>query len=435
MKEFDEKLVNKLNDFRLFGIPQYIDKISLLCVPLDDLNSRYASVRQVGKGIRDFFKNELVQKYKYHYSISNDNKMLLWYGTYWYRGDHYKAFESFSSQFPYSDFVRAEKLDKPVYHPFRVISGIGLLLVWSIQSLTQGFSLRNLLYFLPFLKVAQDSDKSLKKINPSKYKLFVVYSDLSPDENCLVQYFNKEGIDTATLQHGAFSIKKSREKYRFEGIQYIYSKSKYFLTWNQYTVDMVNNAGYDTKNYVVLGMPKYINFISENLKQTEMKKGVFGVLLNVYAPDLDEQNKKMIKVANEIAERLNCKYVVRYHPTMDNKTYENLYSERFLEVDKTKTIADHASSVDFTILGSSSALIELIFLNHPTFRLKTGDDDYFSDIPFGYFSTAEEFTELYNDTSKLDSERSKIFEYLCTTYNIKENYDNFFRSKLALNEN
>ena len=401
-------------------VPKFIDLYAIMSIEITSYNfKKYVDHRRF---LNKYLRDSLYFPFDYSIQHKENAKFCFFYGKWFYRKDHKKTFHDFVSNFQNCDFVIAEKANKIKKHPFRLVKFVLLMFVWIIQLLLFGHSLRESLVYLPFLMTCVEIKHIVTKIKKYQYKFIVTYYDVAPDQNCFTQFFKKYSIPTMTLQHGMFEKKKNPKSVFDVGIEYTSCISDYYLAWNQYTKDKAVEAGMNEDKVVVLGIPKYSTKSKPSLKSSE-KKNLFGVMLN--SPGFNQNNLKVLETANEIYERTGIHFVLRYHPDLPHNCFESQCGEGYAGIlSNTESIEEYTRHVDFTIISNSSVLIDLLFLQHPTFRLIISNDDAYASITNNSFCNIDDFVLIYkNNDGTVDP---TIFSYLCTGYNTIERYKQFF---------
>jgi len=205
--------------------------------------------------------------------------------------------------------------------------------------------------------------KIKRLLKNNKYKLVITFCDAHITSNLVAQVANQMGITTVTLQHGQYV-------YYEPGTEVVHCEtyenfiSDYMLVWGQYTIDELSKAGIDSKRLLISGSLK------ENtipiVKLDEVKK-TFGVVLSNAA--MTDSNIRLIQIANEIAEALKYKYIIRAHP-LDNINKYNEYINSdllLLPMHRKLPFESYVSKVDFNIIHLSSVYLELLEIGSPVF--------------------------------------------------------------------
>lgn len=411
-------MFEKLEGIKLYGIADGIDLNKVMTL------KKYASMCDGTTSVWDellfYFKYSLFDDREYGYTFSDSSKFLLFYGKFNLRQDHQNIFLNFAKHFNDADCMYARKCKHIKCTPFRFLKRCLTAIIWIIQILWQKVPLVECLNALTYVGVCFDLNREASAVFAKKYAFVVVYYDCSPDDNYIIQVFRQRGIPTMTLQHGTFAQKQNPKGITDYGLELKESISDFFLAWNDYTRDEAVRIGVNPDKIKVLGVPKFIDR-KEPEKPVKADNNLFGVILNF--PTMDFHNRRLIDMANQIADKTGMRYIVRYHPRLKSAAYASCYGKGFeAENDNKTSIKEYAQQVSFSIITSSSVFIELLMLKHPTFRFRISDDDTYGSVEYNSFSTLEELASLL---TKQDMDK-QVFGYLCNNYNVYSTYRAFF---------
>ncbi len=414
-------LIDKIKNTTFRGLENY-DIPNFCTLHSIGLDLGITSYKQ---SIKYFIKALFFEEFKYKYKCNNENKILFFYSNYYYRQDHFDTFMKFAKRIEIGDVLYPIKKKRKLKFILGIRNFVSVL-PWIADMRNRNLSFQEKITILAVLHEINEFKKIMSTFKLSKYNLLVVYYDVNPIENMLVQHFKSLDKKTATLQHGTFTAEKlDVNDVEYMGIELKNSTSDYFLAWNQMTKDEGMMSGIDGSRIKVLGIPKYINTIVKTELSNKNQK-TFGVVLGTKSSD--KQNIELVKIANEISTRLGYKYMLKYHPTFNLNEYKFYTNTNYLgSFEKYMSIQEYSDSVDFTLVGNSSVYIELIFLKHRTYRLSSKDIiDKFDVIETNRFSDSEELYDIINNSN--DNVTEELFNYLCTTEDVYESYMNFFRS-------
>lgn len=177
----------------------------------------------------------------------------------------------------------------------------------------------------------------IKKID---YKKIVIFSDIQPIENAIVQYSNKMNKESITLQHGLYVDYSALPNINM--LNYIDVSSKYLLAWGESTKKIFEKYNKNI-NVVICGKPI-------NVTTTINQKGIIGVIFD--QPMFHEFNEKMLEIANNIAVRLDYKVIIKSHPQDEKGNYQS-DSKNFVDIkilESAEIILAHTSSLIFDLL-------------------------------------------------------------------------------------
>lgn len=384
------------------------------------LNETYNQDISCFKQLKKLLNSRLNDRFEYNYQGIPENNFIAFYSDFYFRKDHLLIFNNFMKAFPDIDCVTPIKLHKERRNWKRGFE----MIKWDIHSL---WILKNIkiefkrkIYWIRILGLARYYCKKMEEYLKKKQYIYgLVYSDSNPYENMLVQLMKLKGIHTATLQHGIFD----KNGY-WKGIEFRASVADDWLAWNLYTKDLAIECGVSKNRIKILGIPRYINPIKIEKKNDT---GVFSVVLGEKV--LDEENKKLIKIANLLAKKEKLNYFLRYHPTCKGNEYNAIINSQFvIQVpDQQEGIIQMCEGSDFCLLVSGTSIfIDLIYLGQPFFQ-------YCEECKKMQYKWRENFFESYEELVKqIEKEKNlrndKMFEYYCTTTDVKSAYNKYFNS-------
>ncbi len=369
----------------------------------------------------------LASKCKYRYYFDDNKKnydMIFFYGLSFFRNDMKKRFDKFVSYFPYGLSLTVEEVDNVRFNIIKFIISFIHCFVWIIELISNGFNFFEAIFLLPCLQSCYTVYSLPNEIVNNKVPLLCVFSQMTPDENFLIQIHKKLGSKTATLQHGVFFYDKLSDNL-FNGVELLNSCVDYFLIWNEFTYDQAVDAGIDHEKLYILGMPQFINF--KTIKRCSSDK-IFGIVLNGYTDDFHIQNLKMLEIANLFSKKFGWKYTLRYHPNMSKNYYAGCLNDCFIDLDMSSiSLDEYSNKVSFSIVSASSVFFELIYLNHPTVRLAGGIPGLKTE--YNTFKNVMQLNELIKD-GILEINEDEFF-YLCGTHDVLNSYDHFFKGVIS----
>ena len=266
-----------------------------------------------------------------------------------------------------------------------------------------------------------------KHINFSKYKFLCVFNDSDLYECFWVLQFQRQNIKTATLQHGQFNAWKENTTLNC-ALEFRASVSDYFLCWNKFTKDEAIRTGLNPMKLPVLGIIGNIG--KDSVRCEKPNNRTFGIVMS--HPNWEQENIAMIKAANILASSLNYKFVVKLHPRYAPNYFDDFVDMEYFAgvVKKEMNVWDYVNSVEFSIVGSTSVFVEMIFYHHEVIRYSSKDlSDKYRDVACGKsFSLPEEIIDVYH--ASLKEPESKSFDYLCSVSNCKKEYNTFFQNMI-----
>ncbi|WP_371017770.1 hypothetical protein [Pseudalkalibacillus sp. JSM 102089] len=255
--------------------------------------------------------------------------------------------------------------------------------------------------------------------------LCTTFCDAHPIGNLLVQICKKYKITTATLQHGQYRfLQPGKETPDAEAYKNFISD--YMFSWGQATVDEFKKSEVNESRFLKVGAIKPFSFDNGSFIE-ESQNGVFGVILN--GETYNESNYSLLKNASEIAESLNMKYIVRFHPKNNQNKYKSLLrSNRIIKTVKNINGKKFLEEVDFSLIHMSGVYVEMLSYNAPFFVL---DDKYTEQIfkdDILTFSNLKQFMVKYRyfqeNTNSYKERLFRRYTYFNKLGSTEENYKN-----------
>lgn len=355
--------------------------------------------------------------------ISKDSNILfLFSNSYGSRKDLQKWFERVCDTASKKSVIRPVK---PYFYPHN-IRQMAALIQWNKAAFEMKIPWKQRLYYLAVLVLAMSDIWYIEKIlqkNNIDLRLFVSTCDVHLIDSIMTQRFNLRGIDTASLQHGVISRKIN--EWTVKG-----SKSKYYLIYGEYTKKQAMLAGVKEEKLVMLGMPQYIG---ERFPTAiaERKNKCFGIVLN--GGNYIEEDKKMLVLAEQFAEKNDMTYSVKLHPGSEATCYDKLLlSPRIKEVHGTEiSIEEFGKQIDFALLSKSVVFMEYMLNLVPVFLFADAlDEVMYEGIEWCRVSALEEMQNLYTLLERnIEVFEKNILEtraYLVRYKNMEDNYKKFF---------
>ena len=423
-----EMMIEKYNKikFRCFHGYNVGDMLTLLMNLADCIEGKDITLKTA---LKAYLVQILYEHYEYETKISQDTHIL---GYTSYHGSHHrKTFESVAKLDAKMDYIAENQMQKRInlIRSFKVFVN-QLSWFWSMRKC--GTTIKHALWLNSYLSHVYDFKIKVmdRIIDFDKYNLIYTFYDLEPVQNLLIQKAKLFGIKTATLQHGAgfYAGDVEAQSVSDLGIEFRKSISDYMLVWNSFAQKEGIKCGVPKNKLVVSGIPKFIGLRSEDRAYNfEIKQKVFGVILDITSWG-NEQNIKMLRLANEIAEKNQMYYIVRYHPTSKRSEYDNIIDKRYLKCicKPDVLIEDFANQVDFSIVDGSSVLVELIYLHSVAFRYRFSENDKFAGVSINSVDCYEELQSYLDDKEKVIEGCKKLFDIYCTVDDARKGYYSFF---------
>lgn len=262
-----------------------------------------------------------------------------------------------------------------------------------------------------------------RQMNIRQYNLLVCYYDSLVHECVLTLLFQKESLATATLEHGQFNAWREKNIANC-GLEFVTSHSDYHLCWNKFAKYEALKSGLKEDHLPIVGILSNIGRRKERC--IKPNNGIFGVVIS--NPSWEFENYEMIKAANILSQKANLKYYLKLHPNYKENYFENvIVADYYLgNIAKGIDTLEYTNMVDFSIVGSSSVFVEMIYMYHDILRYSSLlPSDKFSNIKLGsVFHSASDIESCYKSMD--EESKSKLFDLLCETENTYQTYHNFF---------
>ena len=250
--------------------------------------------------------------------------------------------------------------------------------------------------------------------NFSVPQIVCVFCDFHAVDYFVIQYFNNLNINTATLQHGIYDQKSY---YHF-----MYSKSKYFLAINQYTMEIAADIGFDIEKINVCGPLKAIGQ-QEKAIQTNNNR-VIGVCLTG-----TEDDSTIIDYISKIDN--NYSLILRPHPFSPLADMTSIkYKDIIIDDVKKHSLYDFSMLCDFIVTGGNSTVFsDLIGKGIPAVRIIVKNDAYekVEELKINKYCDLKDWIDLYY--SNPDEIRKKVKEnkkYFMPAEKVDYLYKTFF---------
>lgn len=294
-----------------------------------------------------------------------------------------------------------------------------LIPVWLLQLSGKGLSAIEKYQIIKELSEVYYAQKFLTRIPCSKYNLLVTYYDSVFHECMLTLLFRKAGIKTATLQHGQFNAWRE-DTFVNCGLEFFSSPSDYHLCWNKFARDEAMKCGWAIENLPIVGIMSNIG--RADVRWSKPNNNTFGLVIS--HPSWEHENLEMIKAANMLAKHLGMKYVLKLHPNYKEDYFINLVDKDSYAGNVKRGIdtLSYTNTVEFTIVGSTSVFVEMVYFYHDILRYSTQlPSDKYRDINIGnIFNKADAIIDCYCQINM--SYKDQLFRYLCETNDTYSKY-------------
>ncbi len=386
------------------------------CSKILRIRSEYIEWGGALNPIKDFLKIVITAfTYQYYFSYEKETRdaktLFIINRSIIGRKDHVDLIEKvYTCACSSSSLIIQRKYKHPKFYSIKAaIENIGDTLKWYRGLKCTQLNMASKLMVVGTIAMAKAQMRSLS--NFLSFNNYVVLYDAGENDNITVQYFNTHGKTTITLQHGVFY---ARRKVRFGGVEFENSVADYFLACNEITRQEAFKNGYDVSKMVICGNPRCLGLpiLKKNNNQ------IIGVLL-----DGEElHNSDLIKLANEYCKKYGYKYLLKYHPFYKGNEYDDIVDKEYFIGNNKDLIAEYAQKVEFTIMGISSALLELVYMRHDTYVFSTND---VMDFFYQYIPTMNDLNSLEQLIESVDY-KNNVYEQLVSVGDIRKAYTEFF---------
>lgn len=250
-----------------------------------------------------------------------------------------------------------------------------------------------------------------EKIKCFKPNGIVTFCDFTPIEGLLTQRVRKDGIKTATLQHG-------------NGNNIFYgSCSDYYLANSRFSCQSVIECGIPDDKVLVIGPMKYAGEKYEYKKINSIQK--IGIVFD--GADNYPHNAEMIQVIHEAVKGEDIKCCIRFHPNNKREDYKSYLFDNDVIYDD---LQEFEKDIDLCLVYNSSMYTDMIFKRIPVYRFKNGKVDLFQSIQDEGFTNKEEllqiFQNLIEEFDKIITEQKKIYDVIFGLECQADSYRRFF---------
>jgi hypothetical protein len=191
-------------------------------------------------------------------------------------------------------------------------------------------------------------------MNDARFENVVVFGDMRPMDNLIVQHFKSMGSTTITLQHALFIDYIKYDNVSVTNIQSIVSD--HFLAWGEETKELVKQYHPDVEVHIC-GKPLEVITISPNRETADSE--FFTV---IFDQNLHEKyNQKLLDIADHITNKTGLKYCIRFHPTSLKKNYiinhENVVED--LDLYQSTFVIGHTTTFIFELMIQGVSVYKL----------------------------------------------------------------------------
>ena len=367
------------------------------------------------------FKQLFSARNLYPLKHKNNAKLLFFNQT--DRVDHVQAFNKIVSLARLADAVQAKVI------PHRIASfGVCLrrtcrLIGWIARKRKTNLSWREFWFTVPFVQLALEAKEQFENWDLEQYNAVVFYYDFNWISGVLRQMAELKGITTITLQHGIYFTKRIFPE-EPDRLIICHSAANLFLAWNVLSKKMLMECGFPEEQILVMGIPRYLDSARLSMSK-ETGKGVFGVISSI----AEYEDRQMIRIACDIAEKTGWRFYIRYHPLQQGNEYDRFVTSAYYLGNGGKFSVDqYATEVDFSLVGRSTMLLDLVARGKRAYHYR--DERGYGAYPMEEcaFCNAQQVIEMEKKLDVTQAQWDILQEKLLGPKNAKEKYTNFFQT-------
>lgn len=246
----------------------------------------------------------------------------------------------------------------------------------------------------------------------------VTMCDVHGIDYYFTEYFNAQGKNTVTLQHGIFSSTANAWAYS-------HSKSKFFLANSQYGVEEAVLSGHERTGLIAAGLPSLI--MNHQDAQTPIfQNHTIGVVLE--GESCHEDNRRMISFMQTYCKENHKELYIKLHPTCRKDAYDDVIDYESVRgiIGRELSILDFAAKIDVAIIRNSTSLLELVSKGVPCFIFVSEGQkmDVYKNVHQLRFETVEELSELLDSILRENygDEFGRLQQYFGDARHTKETY-------------
>lgn len=279
------------------------------------------------------------------------------------------------------------------------------LALWIIFSRKIGNGFSNKMYFV-FLTIKIFNQINLvEKETNTNIKKYISFNSAYREEAILTTYFNKQNIETITMQHGIFCDFKL--KIPFDIINHENLLATKLLCWGQSTVDYLAPKGIDASRCILEGNLKYRDVIVDKVSQTFSK-----CLVLLGRGNYIDTNNKLLKVLSEYNKEKGQPIIfyIKKHPFLPDQEHKQFadISNKMIFLGKEHSVQEvlESSMVDFSIAVNTTAYYESLVLGKPCLRWTEEENEDFYGMN-DKFENIDQFLERISELKNLPPDEIK----------------------------
>ena len=237
-------------------------------------------------------------------------------------------------------------------------------------------------------------------------KVVIAFCDTYLFENVMIQFLHNRGAVCITNQHGQ-PVFRGWDKDHLNQSQIFNFSSDYYIAKGNYSKRQFVKAGFNEKKIVVLGsMNKEIPKL--RFHDSPKKFGVFtDCVLYDFAGDT---NKKIIKMAEKISEKMNMSYFIKIHPSDALKNYNSIITSGCVGIYKDEyTNAELFEQIEFGIMSASAIYLDMLYANVKCYQMKTNIEFPIVESQEDIFECCDQFMAKFAIWRRLPAAEKEIY--------------------------
>ncbi|GAB6012287.1 hypothetical protein [Viscerimonas tarda] len=256
----------------------------------------------------------------------------------------------------------------------------------------------------------------LEAVKPAgSIKKYACFNSAYKEESLLTAFFNKQNVETITLQHGIFCNFKFFIPFDFINFDNFIAQK--MLCWGQSTIDYLTANGINQSRLILMGNLKYKGLKIEKVNQN-FKKCLVLLGRGLYI----DTNNKLLETLSAYNKQHspNIVYYIKKHPFLmdeEHKQFADIANNIiFLGREHAVEEALKSSLVDFSIAVNTTAYYESLALGKPCLRWTEAENEEFYGMDDKFASLEEldnKITALKTaDEQAIRKEMQDVIKYI-----------------------
>lgn len=262
----------------------------------------------------------------------------------------------------------------------------------------------------------EDGLRIYSQITKCTPRSIVSFCDAWGAECAVIQLANRDGVRTATLQHG-------------NGTEIFYeTQSDVFLANSELSKAKIEECGAPEDKVEVVGPMKYAGMEFEYPQTCKVSR--IGLVLD--GAKNKPNNIEMIEAVQEACAELGKHCCIRLHPNNDPAEYAPHVGS---ESEIYENLDNFEQDIDMCVVYNSTMYTDMIYKHIPVYRFKNGKVDLFKDLNDKGFSDSAELQEIVGmlecDPEKAIREQRALYERIFGKNCGADSYRKTFRKRFG----